>query len=286
MDFVAFDVETANPDLSSICQIGIICFENGSVKESWQSLIDPEDYFDGLNVLIHGIEEDAVKEAPVFPAIFETVNNRLKGNIVASHTSFDRVALARVIEKYGLKPVDCTWLDTAKVVRRAWVEFSQRGYGLKDVAKFLGINFSHHNAEEDARAAGQVLVSAMKETGLTVSEWLHRVKKPILSGMGTTSKISIGGNPEGPLYGEVVVFTGALKIPRRDAAKIAADAGCEVASSVKKSTTILVVGDQDIRRLAGHQNSSKHRKAEELIAKGYNIQILGESDFRRLVVLQ
>ena len=45
MDFVAIDVETANADLASICQIGIVAFENGSVKESWQSLVNPEDYF-------------------------------------------------------------------------------------------------------------------------------------------------------------------------------------------------------------------------------------------------
>jgi hypothetical protein len=45
----------------------------------------------------------------------------------------------------------------------------------------------------------------------------------------------------------------------------------------------LVVGDQVINQLAGHEKSSKHRKAEELIAKGQPIRILGESDFRELL---
>jgi DNA polymerase-3 subunit epsilon len=44
----------------------------------------------------------------------------------------------------------------------------------------------------------------------------------------------------------------------------------------------LVVGDQDVTRLAGHSKSSKHRKAEELIAKGVPIRILRESDFQEL----
>jgi DNA polymerase-3 subunit epsilon len=48
-------------------------------------------------------------------------------------------------------------------------------------------------------------------------------------------------------------------------------------------TTLLVVGDQDIRKLAGHEKSSKHRKAEELITKGQSIRILRESDFKELV---
>jgi DNA polymerase-3 subunit epsilon len=52
---------------------------------------------------------------------------------------------------------------------------------------------------------------------------------------------------------------------------------------VNKKTTLLVVGDQDISRLAGHDKSSKHRKAGDLIGEGQNIRILGESDFLRLL---
>jgi DNA polymerase-3 subunit epsilon len=93
------------------------------------------------------------------------------------------------------------------------------------------------------------------------------------------------GNTEGPLVGEVAVFTGTLSIPRWEVAKLAASAGCSVSNSVNKATTLLVVGDQDIRRLAGHEKSSKYRKAEDLIAIGHPIRILGESDFRCLVGL-
>jgi DNA polymerase-3 subunit epsilon len=242
MDFVAVDVETANPDVASICQIGIVAFENGRVKESWQSLVNPEDYFDDFNVFIHGIDERAVKGAPTFPQVFDTVRKWLVGAVVASHTPFDRVAVARVVEKYGLPPVDCAWLDTAKVVRRTWSEFSQRGYGLANVASKFGIAFAQHNAEEDARAAGEILARAIEETGMTASEWLDRVRGPI-SPLGRGTSVAERANPEGHLYGEVVVFTGALTIPRREAAQLAADAGCEVVSSMGKSTTLLVVGD-------------------------------------------
>jgi DNA polymerase-3 subunit epsilon len=288
MDFVAVDVETANPDVASICQIGIVAFENGRVNESWQSLVNPEDYFDDFNVFIHGIDERAVRGAPTFPQVFDTVRKWLVGAVVACHTPFDRVAVARVVEKYGLPPVDCAWLDTARVVRRTWPEFSRRGYALANVASKLGIAFTRHNAQEDARAAGEILARAIRETGMTVGEWLERARKPITPGSRRGSRpgsIAVDGNPEGHLYGELVVFTGALTIPRREAAQLAADAGCEVVPSVGKGTTLLVVGDQDIRCLAGHQKSSKHRRAEELIANGQAIRILGESDFRRLVEL-
>ena len=49
MDFVAVDVETANPDLASICQIGVVAFQGRSVKEAWETTVNPEDYFDDNN---------------------------------------------------------------------------------------------------------------------------------------------------------------------------------------------------------------------------------------------
>jgi len=52
-----------------------------------------------------------------------------------------------------------------------------------------------------------------------------------------------------------------------------------------KKTTILVVGDQDIKRLAGHKKSSKHRKAEKLISNGQPMRIIRETDFKELVSL-
>ncbi len=286
VDFVAIDVETANSDLASICQVGIVGFENGRVKESWQSLIDPEDYFDEMNVAIHGIDEDTVRGAPTFPQVFDAVSPWLCGRIVACHTPFDLASVARALERYGLGRMECTWLDTARVVRRCWAECSERGYGLENVAGMLGIEYRPHDAHEDARVAGEILVQAVRKTGLTVVEWLDRVRKPIDPSRPLSSHVAMAGNPDGELYGNVVVFTGALSIPRVEAAQAAARAGCEVADSVNKHTTLLVVGDQDVGRLAGHEKSSKHRRVEELISKGKAIRILRESDFQRLIGLQ
>ncbi|MDX9896099.1 MAG: BRCT domain-containing protein [Desulfofustis sp.] len=90
-------------------------------------------------------------------------------------------------------------------------------------------------------------------------------------------------NPEGDYYGENIVFTGSLSIKRNQAADLAAKIGCEVTPGVTKNTTMLVVGDQDISRLSGHEKSSKHRKAEALIEKGQSIRIIKESDFMEMI---
>jgi DNA polymerase-3 subunit epsilon len=176
-----------------------------------------------------------------------------------------------------------TWLDSARVARRVWKECAWKGYGLYNVCKILGYDFRHHDALEDAKAAAHILLAAVNESGLDVDGWLRRVRQPIDPTAGSSAPaIRREGNPEGALYGEVVVFTGALEIPRREAADLAATIGCQVASGVTNKTTMLVVGDQDIKKLAGHEKSSKHRKAEELIETGIPIRILKESDFKEL----
>ena len=64
---------------------------------------------------------------------------------------------------------------------------------------------------------------------------------------------------------------------------MAAEASCNVADNVSKSVTMLVVGTQDKTKLKGYDKSTKHRKAESLIAKGAEIQIFSERDFLDLM---
>ena len=146
MDFVAIDVETANSDLASICQIGVVSYSNGTPQRTWQCLVNPEDYFDPTNEAIHGITADMVKDSPTLAECHSELDGLLERQVVIHHTSFDRVALKRGAEKYRLPEFRCRWLDSARVVRRAWKECAERGYGLAPVAKMLGISFRHHDA--------------------------------------------------------------------------------------------------------------------------------------------
>jgi DNA polymerase-3 subunit epsilon len=119
----------------------------------------------------------------------------------------------------------------------------------------------------------------MEESGLDVPGWLTRVRQPIDP---HAARISQDGNPEGPLAGQVVVFTGALSIPRNEAAARAAQLGCDVRTSVSANTTMLVVGQQDLEKLGGYSKSSKQRMAEQLAMQGAAISILSEADYMRL----
>lgn len=285
LDFACVDVETANWDRESICQVGLVTVKNGSIVDTWNTLVNPEDWFDGWNVKLHGISEEMVSDAPTFPQIRDELYRRMADLIVVSHTSFDRVAIEWAAEKYDLDPPQATWLDSARIARRAWPDrYARAGYGLKTVASDLGITFKHHDALEDARAAVEIVLRACDETGLDIDGWMKRVKQSIFPSTNSTNTIP-DANIEGPMYGEHIVFTGALIVPRRDAAEWAAKMGCQVHGNVNKKTTMLVVGVQDKEKLVGgYDKSTKHRKAEDLIAKGHSIQILSEKDFLGVIV--
>jgi DNA polymerase-3 subunit epsilon len=283
VQFVAIDVETANADIGSICQIGLARFVDGQLTEDWSTLVDPEDYFDDVNISIHGIEARMVRGQPKLPEISERLRNMLENTVSVCHTHFDRIALSRAYSKYNLDPISTTWLDSARVVRRTWKDLAWSGYGLANVCSRIGYQFQHHDALEDAKAAGFVLLAALRESQQDIEHWHRRVNQPINPNSSSTGRVERDGNPEGDLYGEVLVFTGALELPRSEAADLAASIGCQVAPGVTKKTSILVVGDQDITKLAGHEKSSKHRKAEQLVEEGYRIRIVRESDFKTLV---
>jgi DNA polymerase-3 subunit epsilon len=80
-----------------------------------------------------------------------------------------------------------------------------------------------------------ILLAAMSVTRLDLEGLLRRVRLPIdPRNSSSGSAIKRDGNPDGPLFGEVVVFTGTLETPRREAADLAAAMGCEVAQGVTK----------------------------------------------------
>jgi DNA polymerase-3 subunit epsilon len=276
MNFIAIDVETANSDLSSICQIGITQFVDGKISDQWESLIDPETHFDWMNTMVHGIEDDDIRGKPTFNQVFDKIKIFLEGKITISHSSFDKSAISKVTMKYGLEQINTQWVDSAKVARRTWPQFAKSGYGLKNLSEFLSIEFKHHDALEDSMAAGTIILRAIEYSGTNLNEWISKADRPITPSLNSDMPEP---NIDGGHFGEILVFTGALFLPRREMMVLAANSGCTVASSVTKKTTILVVGDQDLEKLAGHTKSSKHRKAEELIKKGQRIRILSESDF-------
>lgn len=284
MEFITIDVETSNPDMSSICQIGMCHYKDGDICKEYNIYINPESYFDSFNVMIHGIDDNKVADCPNFSEIWDDVQSFVGDRLVLCHTNFDRASVSLACEKYNLQN-SWKWVDTAKMVRRSMEGYRYSGYGLKSVCNDWGYEFNHHNALEDAKACGFIVIELMERTNSSFDD-LVKLASYHSNPNAPSSHISREGNPDGDFYGQQICFTGSLSVPRAEAANIASDVGLAVKNSVSKKTNYLVVGDQDLTKLMGKDKSSKHKKAEELIQNGAQIRILKESDFFKLVSIK
>ena len=117
-DFIALDTETANPNLSSICQVGIAEFHDGMLVDEREWLVDPEDYFHGMNVRIHGIHASDVKGKPIWKEVYPELRALLNKKVIVTHTPFDRNSVRRVCDKYQTERLECVWVDSAKRTRQ------------------------------------------------------------------------------------------------------------------------------------------------------------------------
>lgn len=172
--FSAFDVETANADPASICQIGVVQVRAGAIRDHWQTLLNPEVPFRATNMAIHGISEESVRDSPRLPDVYGELSSQIADAILVSHTSFDRLALEGALRKYGLPPIKAEWLDSSMVARQAWPQQrSNGGWSLAALAAMLEIRFRHHVAVEDARVAAEIVLRACEANGLGVEDWLR-----------------------------------------------------------------------------------------------------------------
>lgn len=277
--FIALDVETACGDAASICQIGLACVQTDNQIQTFSMLVDPETRFDEFNIQLHGIGPDHVIGALLFPDALTAILPLLANHRLVQHSSFDKRAITAACVSYGIAAPDLRWSDSVTIARRAWPELKGNGgHGLSSLKRVLNLDFQHHDAGEDARAAAMVVLQAESHLKMTLEELALPTPKKRYP-----AKISREPNPDGPLAGSVAVFTGNLGMKRGEAADLAAKLGMAVKPSVTKQTTHLIVGDQDLAVLAGPQKSSKHRKAEGMQDDGHQIRILGETEFKSLL---
>lgn len=283
MNFVAIDVETANNDIASICQIGIATYADGKLVDEYVTLINPQGEFNFFNIRIHGIQQNDVKNAPTFAEVYDKVAALLSNNYVVSHTFFDKTAITNSIEKYRLAPIETKWLDSVKIARKTWGHIPLASYGLANVCQFIGFKFKHHDALEDAKACGAIMCAALLDTDTKPADWFNlptktksrKTKKP-----KTPNPNPPTPNPDGALIGHTIAFTGKLSITRNQAAKLAANSGCIISKSVQWHTNYLIIGTQGKAAIG---KSSKQITAESFNQNGHNIRILQEADFHKLI---
>lgn len=310
INFVAIDFETATSDRSSICQIGITAVEHGEPVESRSFLVRPEgNEYDPWNTMIHGITPSRTKDSPSFSEVWPKVLPYLQGQIVVAHnTSFDMYALRDALDEAGMEYPTFDYFCSLRVAKKVVKGCSS--YTLPCVLDYLGIGFEgHHNAKKDSVGCAKLMLKCLELAGcgfdgLEEKFSFHRGKfapgvfKPQLAkeksskSSGVSLKeyldkveVDPGKFDEGSyFFGKTVCFTGTFQYgTRKELLEKIAVIGGVPANSVTAKTDILVVGEQDYRRVGEDGMSSKQEKAMKMLDKGMEIEILSESDFLSMI---
>ena len=168
MNFTCLDFETANCSDASICAAGIAVFVDGELAETRHWLVRPpagHDNFPEDFIEIHGITPEDVQNEPEFPAVAaELLPFLTSADIVVAHNAqFDIGMLSGTLKHFGLPIPSFPTLCTCQTARRAWPELPN--HKLCTLTAHIGHAFRHHNALEDAEAAGRVLSAIIKERG-------------------------------------------------------------------------------------------------------------------------
>lgn len=300
-NFVAIDLETATSDRSSICQIGITEVVNGTPLEPKSWLVQPDgNIYDSMNIWIHGITPEDTRNSPPFPEVWKSIQPYLQNKVVVAHnTSFDMYALRDAFNKYKIDYPTFDYFCSLRIARE--IIKGCYSYSLDVIANHLGIEFgSHHKADNDSLGCALVLLKCLEIDGSSLDELekkynFHRGKfspnifiaqlkyekqytyRSIIRNLEEHPELIDEGNY---FYGKSVCFTGTTKYgARKDMLQMVKNVGGTPMDSVTKDTDVLVVGQQDYRVVGSDGMSSKQKKALKLLEKGFDIEILSESEF-------
>ncbi|MEV7133040.1 exonuclease domain-containing protein [Arthrobacter sp. NPDC093128] len=294
------------------------------VEEASWLMRPPEDHdrFDYHNVRIHGIRPEDVAGLPRFGELFPEIGAFIGGDVLAAHNAaFDLGVIRSALEVSGLPGPAYDYACTVMLSRRCYSLVSN---SLPYAAEEAGVPLvNHHDAAEDARACAGILIDIARRNGAgSIAELFmslglalphQQAFDPARDGLSKATLTALGaagGNgaapvrafkpgwpeeganpvpntdaePGHPLFGQTVVFTGELAMPRPDAKVLSAEYGAQPESRVTGRTTMLVVGDgfvaSDLRsgRLTG-----KARRVLELHERGQRIEVLSEGEFLQMV---
>lgn len=303
-DYIVIDTETTglDYDLCHLIEVSAIHYVDGKKVDSYSSLIKPplesiydgdtgemvEEYVDSYITELTGITNDMLAQAPdpeqVIPGFMRFIGNAV---LIGHNVNFDVNFLYDAAEQCGLTLTN-NFIDTLRISKKILPDLKR--HRLKDVAEELGISHNGaHRAEADCEITAQCY-EAMRARILTDSseeEFEKLFKRDCKKRAELLASITANVDEideTNPVFGKVVVFTGALStMERKDAFQIVANLGGIPKDSVTKKTNYLVIGNSDFVQSVKNGKTTKMRQAEEYRQKGCDIVTLSENTFFDLI---
>jgi DNA polymerase-3 subunit epsilon len=162
-EYAIVDIETTggNAGGSRITEIAIIIHDGLTVIDRWESLVNPQKDIPLAIFALTGINNDTVRDAPIFDDISEKVLEMLRDRIFVAHNvNFDYSFVRHELERSGFK-----WtakkLCTVRATRK--IKPGLSSYSLGNLCNSLDINIENrHRAGGDADATA-ILFSRLLE---------------------------------------------------------------------------------------------------------------------------
>lgn len=285
-DYTIVDVETTgyDPRFDKIIEVGCIKYRDGKEVARYESLIQPPknrsgNYVDEFIELKTGITNEMLDAAPPFDAVAKNIWDFIKDEIIVGHNvNFDINFLYDVFAALDSTLIlGNDFVDTLKLSRRVLPELEH--HRLEDLDEYFGIGIIHHRSIADCETTNVVLqnlATIIAKNNIDLSPPKNTGRFDLRTLVAETENVS----SDSPLYKKVCVFTGALAMfTRVEAAQIVVNLGGLCENGVTKRTNFLIVGDFDYSSNIKDGKSNKLKRAEQLIAKGQDLQILSEQVF-------
>lgn len=163
-EYAIVDIETTggNAGGSRITEIAIIIHDGTRILDRWETLVNPQKEIPPAIFALTGINNEMVRDAPIFDCISEKVLEMLSNRIFVAHNvNFDYSFVRHELELSGFK-----WtarkLCTVRAARKIKPGF--RSYSLGNLCKSLNIQLiNQHRAGGDATATA-ILFSLLMES--------------------------------------------------------------------------------------------------------------------------
>ena len=168
MDFVAIDFETANELPTSAIELGLAVVRNYKIVETRSWLIRPPDLrFNPYTTKIHGLSAKDVRDVASFETLWPEISKYFENELVVAHNAdFDLKVLRSLLIHYKLKVENIQYACSIKLAKQAFT--GHTSYGLKNLARDLGIELDHHRAESDAKACALIAARAFRTFSVSI----------------------------------------------------------------------------------------------------------------------
>lgn len=291
MDIVAIDFEFTNQSDKTICAVGLA----RPGKSVYYTLVQPpaDTYWDPMCSFCHKITPEAVVDSPKLPEVWDSILDYIGDGLLVAHNakSTERHVILKNTLANSLPCPRFQMLCSMVLAKRLFPDIGS--YGLQDVADYLGDEFNHHNAGEDAFMSLRIAQLAIEKLGedycsnlVFYIDEISRKNKTKVPQQIRQELLKNRPEPDGRFEGVDFAFTGTLPVGRAELVQIvrsfagtAADKG-----DLTNKTNFLVMGEKEYNDYAnGNLSTNKVKKVKKMIESGKDVGILNYEEFMSMI---